>query len=108
MSARMTSNRRGLTLVEVTIALAIIAVLMGAVVMSINSVFGANAKKATSEIAATVRAMYQEAALSGRTCRMTFELPESENEKIVYRTECAEGAVTTSRDRDEALRGANE
>ncbi len=104
----MFSNRRGLTLVEVTIALGILAVLMAAVVLTLNQVFGANAKKATSEIAATIRALYQEAALSGRTCRMTFELPESDEEPIVYRTECAEGAVTTSRNRDEAIRDANQ
>ncbi len=101
-------KQRGLTLVEVAIALAIITVLMGAVVMTLNTVFGANAKRAAGEIAATLRAMYQEAALSGRTCRMTFELPGDEDAPVLYRTECAEGAVTTARDRDEALEAANE
>jgi general secretion pathway protein H len=108
MRGTSAQRQRGLTLVEVSIALAILTVLMGAVVVTLNAVFGANAKKAAGEIAATVRAMYQEAALSGRTCRMTFELPEDdEGKKVVYRTECADGAVTTGRDRDAAIRDAN-
>lgn len=103
-------RQRGLTLVELTIALAVVGVLFGATVMGIGALTGARAKSATSELAALMRALYDTAALSGKTCRIVFELPErdADDDRAVYRAECAEGAVTMSRDRDSALREATQ
>lgn len=106
--ARRPSPRRerGLTLIELSIAIAIAAVLFAAVVSGVGAMTGAKAKQATGELAGTIRAIYDEAALSGRTCRIGFELPaENDDEASVkYFSQCAKGAVATLGDRDEELR----
>lgn len=106
MSSRRTSKAvRGLTLVELTVAIAIISVVFGGAVMGIGALTGARAKSATGELAALMRALYDTAALSGKTCRIAFDLParDDEDARPTYRAECAEGAVTMSRDREAAL-----
>jgi general secretion pathway protein H len=104
--ARQRSRERGLTLIEVSIALGIAAVLFAAVTISIGSITGAKAKASASELAGVMRSLYDTAALSGKTCRLVFELadPKAEDSATSYRAECAAGNVTTSRDRDEMLR----
>lgn len=100
---------RGLTLIEVTVALGIIVVLFAAVVMGVGALTGAKAKESATELAGTIRALYDTAALSGRTCRLVFELPE-EKEKVgavTWRAECAKGGVTAGAKRDDELRDAN-
>jgi general secretion pathway protein H len=94
-----------MTLIELMIALAVAVVLFSAAVMGIGAITGARAKKSAGELAGTIRALYDTAALTGRTCRLAFELPgeKAEDQQVRYRAECAAGAVTTSADRDEAL-----
>ncbi|MCE9666695.1 type II secretion system GspH family protein [Myxococcus stipitatus] len=99
---------RGLTLIEISIALIIVALLFSAAVMGIGTITGAKAKGAAAELAGTIRSLYDSAALRGKTCRLVFEIPEGKEEKATrYHAECAESAVTTSRDRDAALRDEN-
>ncbi|MBX5483822.1 MAG: prepilin-type N-terminal cleavage/methylation domain-containing protein [Myxococcaceae bacterium] len=102
--------QRGLTLIEVTISIAIIAVLLAATVLTLDAVTGATAKKVTGQLAATIRGLYDEAALSGRTCRMTFEFPDGRNEDgmVKWHAECAERGITTLKNRDEELEQAND
>ena len=101
-------HRRGMTLIEIMVALMIAAVLFSAVVVSIGSITGTKAKAATSELAGVIRSLYDTAALSGKTCRLVFELPEPRSEgRTRYRAECAAGNVTTSRDRDTELLEGN-
>jgi general secretion pathway protein H len=98
---------RGLTLIEISIALAIAAVLFAAVVTGVGGLTGARAKEAAGRLSGTIRALYDEAALSGRTCRLVFELPPGKSEAPTrYWAECAQGAVASSKDRDEELRQA--
>lgn len=95
-----------MTLIEIVIALLIVALLFSAVVMGVGALTGSSAKQATSELAGVIRSLYDTAALSGKTCRLVFELPptkESE-EPVRYRAECAAGNVTTSANRDDSLR----
>lgn len=101
--------QRGLTLIEISIAIIIVAMLFSAAVMGIGSITGAKAKGAAGELAGTIRSLYDSAALRGKTCRLVFEIPDPKNEEepTKYHAECAEGAVTTSRDRDTALREEN-
>ncbi|HEX8820257.1 MAG TPA: prepilin-type N-terminal cleavage/methylation domain-containing protein [Archangium sp.] len=104
--ARSRAGERGLTLIEVSISLGIAAVLFAAVTVSIGAITGAKAKSSAAELAGTIRSLYDTAALSGKTCRLVFELadPKNEDSASSYRAECAAGNVTTSRDRDELLR----
>jgi general secretion pathway protein H len=105
---RSWSRQRGLTLIEIMVALAIAAVLFSAVVVGIGSITGTKAKAATSELAGVIRSLYDTAALSGKTCRLVFELPDPKaDERTRYRAECAAGNVTTSRDRDVELSEGN-
>ncbi len=101
-------HQRGMTLIEIMVALMIAAVLFSAVVVSIGSITGTKAKAATSELAGVIRSLYDSAALSGKTCRLVFELPEPRSDgRTRYRAECAAGNVTTSRDRDTELQEGN-
>ncbi len=104
----MTPRRppRGMTLIEMSIGLGIAAVLFAAVTVSIGAVTGAKAKASASELAGVIRSLYDTAALSGKTCRLVFDLPNPKDEAGVtrYRAECAAGNVTTSRDREGQLR----
>jgi general secretion pathway protein H len=99
-------GRRGMTLIEIAIALLIAAVLFSAVTVSIGAITGAKAKAAAGELAGVVRALYDTAGLTGKTCRLVFELPGGEDEEtpVRYHAECAAGSVTTARDREAALR----
>ena len=98
--------RRGMTLIEMSIGLGIAAVLFAAVTVSIGAITGAKAKASASELAGVIRSLYDTAALSGKTCRLVFDLPDPKDEQGVtrYRAECAAGNVTTSRDREGQLR----
>jgi len=101
---------RGMTLIELTVALGIIVVLFAAVVFGVGALTGAKAKEAASEMAGTIRALYDSAALSGRTCRLVFELPQEREEDgaVSWRAECAKGGVTAGAKRDDELRAAND
>jgi general secretion pathway protein H len=106
--ARSRRAERGLTLIEISIALGIAAVLFAAVVMGIGALTGAKAKVSATELAGVIRSLYDTAALTGKTCRLVFDLPPAKSEEPVrYRAECAEAGVTTSRDREAALKDEN-
>jgi general secretion pathway protein H len=100
----------GFTLIELSIALAIATVLFAAVVTGVGAITGARAKEAVGELGGVIRSLYDTAALSGNTCRLVFELPAERDEEGVakYWAECAKGAHTTRRDRDQELREAGE
>lgn len=97
---------RGLTLIELTVALGIVAVLFGAAVMSVGAITGSKARAAAGELGGVIRSLYDTAALSGKTCRLVFQLASEKDEDGVtkYWAECAAGNITTGRDRDEELR----
>jgi general secretion pathway protein H len=95
----------GFTLIELIIAMTIAAVLFSGAVVGVGAITGAKAKAAAGELAGVIRALYDSAALSGKTCRLAFQLSDSKEEgPTKYWAECAAGNVTTARDRDEAQR----
>ncbi|XXF75980.1 prepilin-type N-terminal cleavage/methylation domain-containing protein [Myxococcaceae bacterium GXIMD 01537] len=99
---------RGLTLIEIAIALLIAAVLFSAVVVSVGALTGSKARAAAGELAGTIRSIYDTASLSGKTCRLVFELPPEKSEEAVhYHAECAAQGVTTERNREDALKSDN-
>jgi general secretion pathway protein H len=101
--------RRGFTLIELTIALAIVAILLAATVMGVGALTGTKAKAAAAELAGVMRSLYDTAALTGKTCRLVFDLPaeRSEDQSLKYMAECATGDITAAADRDQALKDAN-
>lgn len=96
-------------MIELTISLAIVAVLFSAIVLGVGAIAGTRAKAAAAELAGVMRSLYDTASVGGRTCRLVFQLPKerAEDQSIQYSAECAAGAVTARADRDQALRDAN-
>jgi len=94
----------GLTLVEVMVVIAIAATLLSATVIGMGALTGAKARETLGELGATMRALYDTAALTGHTCRMVFEMPPGDATGFTYRAECAGRAVTAAADRDRTLR----
>lgn len=74
----MRLGARGLTLVEVCVTVAIIALAAGVVLPAIGNVSRADLRKASSATASKIREAYDNAALSGLTWRLTFVLPASQ------------------------------
>lgn len=101
---------RGMTLIEVTVALALIAVLFAAAVIGVGALTGARAKEVSTQLAGTIRALYDDAALSGRTCRLVFDLPQERDDEGVatWRAECAQTGIAASANRQDELRAAND
>lgn len=101
------ASTRGMTLIEITVALMIIVMLFGAAVYGVGALTGARAKETATQLAGTIRALYDSAALTGQTCRIVFTLPEERNEDEVavkWRAECARGTTTASSKREDALK----
>ena len=90
-------------MIEMVVSLAIIAVLFAAVVLGVGALTGAKAKEATTELTGVIRSLYDTANLTGKTCRLVFELPEEKEEDnpVKYHAECAKSALTASKNRDE-------
>ena len=98
-------SQRGLTFIELMIAFGVVAILVSGAVLGIGALTGTKAKASAAELAGVIRALYDSAALSGKTCRLVFELPSARtDEPASYWAECAAGNITTARNRDEALR----
>jgi general secretion pathway protein H len=108
MAAARRQRERGLTLIELVVAMSIVILLLSLTVVAADAVTGAKARSAAGELAGTIRSLYDTASLTGKTCRLVFQLPGEREEggSVRYSAECAQGAVTTSRDRDEVLRQA--
>ena len=104
------SRNTGLTLIEITVALTIVVVLFAAVVLSVGALTGARAKESSTELAGTIRALYDTAALSGRTCRLVFTMPapKDEDTAVTWRAECSKSGATASLKRDDELKAAGD
>lgn len=106
----MSRRRRGFTLVEIVVTIGVVAVLFASVVYGMGALTGARAKEGAAQIAGLVRSLYDTAALSGKTCRLVFDLPAERDSdgQVAYRAECAQGAVTASAKRDDELKAARD
>ncbi|MFZ5471059.1 MAG: pilus assembly FimT family protein [Myxococcota bacterium] len=102
-------GRRGVTLIELMIALTLITVFFSVAVLSVGALTGTKAKAAAGELGGVIRSLYDTAALSGKTCRLVFELPGPKEDEDVarYWAECAAGNVTARKDREDELEDAS-
>ncbi len=100
---------RGFTLIEMVVALAIIAVLFAAVIIGVGSLTGAKAKEAATELTGVIRSLYDTANLTGKTCRLVFELPSEKDTggAVTYHAECAKSGLTAAKNRDEEQKDAS-
>jgi len=89
---------RGMTLIELLVSMAIIAVVLGLTVVGIGALTGVQAKAVTNELAGAIRTLYDTSALTGRTCRLAFSLADDVEPKTSYQAECSTGAVAVRRE----------
>lgn len=94
------SNARGYTLLELTVVIGIFVMLAMIVVPSVQAAAGMKVREEAGKLGGAIRAMYGESALSGKTCRMVFDLDGS-----AWWPECAQGKATIQRT-EESARGA--
>ncbi len=95
MALRATScaaRARGFTLIELMIVMLIFALVAMVVVPSVENAVGIRLREEAGTLAGTVRAMYGEAVLQGKTCRLVMDL-----DARAYWPECAEGQAKLKR-----------
>jgi general secretion pathway protein H len=71
---RSRRSARGFTLIELGVSLALIVLMIAAVIPSLESVAGVRGREAAGEMSALVRYIYDQAALSGKACRIVFDM----------------------------------
>jgi general secretion pathway protein H len=103
---RSRRRQRGFTLIEVIVALAIAVMLFSAAAISIGALTGVKARTAAGELGGVIRSLYDTAALSGKTCRLVFEMPSDRTDEgtTKYWAECASSNLTAGRNRDDELK----
>jgi general secretion pathway protein H len=92
---------RGMTLIEVGIAMAIAAGLIALAIPAISNVARVQLRQKSGQLAGGVRSLYGAAALAGHSCRLVLDL---DNQK--YWSECAEGTVRLDRAGEQSAGGA--
>jgi general secretion pathway protein H len=93
----------GFTLVELIIAVAVVAVLTAAAMPALNAVTGANARSAAGELAGAMRYLFDTAVLRRETCRLAIDLDERS-----WWAECTKDAVFAARQAVSAADAARE
>lgn len=99
-------SARGMTLIELMIALIIVGGLLALVVPSIQAVAGVNVKEAAGKLSGTIGYLYSHTAITGETCRIAFTFPEEEGESGKYAVECTEGSPRLSTEKIDVRDGA--
>lgn len=94
---------RGLTLIEISIALAIAALLVAISVPAISSITRAQLRQKSGQLSGGIRALYGQSAIAGKSCRLAFDLDKSE-----YQAECARGSVRLAADADASGSGGRD
>ncbi len=95
------AKARGMTLIEVGIALAVAGLMLALAIPAMNTVTRAQLRQKTGQLAGGVRALYGAAAIGGRTCRLTFDLDVN-----AYWSECAKTNVRLDREGERSQNGA--
>ncbi len=90
----------GLTLIEITIALLIVALLVFVAVPSVEAVAGIRAREEAGKLSGAIRYLYGHAALTGKTCRLRFDLDEQ-----AYAAQCTEQRFTVSGEKEKSREG---
>jgi len=94
---------RGMTLLEIGIALAIVAGLVAIAVPSISNIARVQLRQKTGQLAGGIRSLYGASAIAGHSCRLVMDL-----DARAYWSECAEGSVRLAAEGERARSGARE
>ncbi len=82
------AHNRGLTLIELLIALLVVSGLMMLVVPSVQSVTGMRVREESGRLSGAISYLYSHTAITGRTCRLVFSMNEEEGDG--WAPECTE------------------
>ena len=94
---------RGMTLLEIGIALAIVAGLIALAVPTLSSVARVQLRQRTGQLAGGIRALYGTSVVAGRSCRLVMDLDAN-----AYWSECAQGSVRLAAEGERSRSGARE
>jgi general secretion pathway protein H len=92
---------RGMTLIEIGIAMAIAAGLLAIALPAISNVARVQLRQKSGQLAGGVRSLYGATALGGHSCRLVLDLDNQ-----AYWSECAEGAVRLDRAGEQSAGGS--
>ncbi len=92
--------RRGFTLLEITISLVLLVMALSVAMPGLESLTGVRMRSAAGQLAGSLRALYDESALTGKTCRMAFDL-----DARTYWPECAPNGARLSAIKEESRDG---
>ncbi len=90
---RRARSQRGVTLIEIVVVLALAAVMMAVALPTLSTVFGVDKRRASRELAATMRWTYEEATIRNQPMRIAYDLDHG-----AYWVEAAEGEVRIHKD----------
>jgi general secretion pathway protein H len=91
----------GMTLIEIGVALAVVALMLAVAVPTLSAVTRAQLRQKSGQLAGAVRSLYGSAAIGGHTCRLVFDLDAD-----AYWSECAKTNVRLSREGERSQGGA--
>jgi len=92
---------KGLTLIEITIALLILALMFYIAIPGLAGLTRANLKTAARELAGTIRYLFNYSVTKNLYCRLVIYIEEGS-----YSAECSEEQFLMSREKEEAYDGA--
>jgi general secretion pathway protein H len=92
---------RGMTLVEITVALAVAALMLAVAVPALSAVTRAQLRQKSGQLAGAIRSLYGSAAIGGHSCRLVLDLDAN-----TYWSECAKTNVRLSREGERSQNGA--
>ncbi len=81
----------GVTLIEIMVVLGLMALMIAVAAPSLRTVLGADQRQAASELAATLRAVYEEAVVRNQPMRVTYDLDgraywvEASDHAVIFR-----------------------
>ncbi len=94
---------RGMTLIEICIAIGIAAGLLAIALPAISSITRAQMRQKSGQLAGGLRSLYGAAALRSATCRLVIDLDDGS-----YGSECAKGSITLSKEGERSQNGHRE
>jgi general secretion pathway protein H len=90
-----------MTLIEVSITLAVVALMLAVAVPALSAVTRAQLRQKSGQLAGAIRSLYGSTAIAGRTCRLVLDLDAND-----YWSECAKTNVRLARDGERSQNGA--
>ena len=65
---------RGMTLVEISVALAVAALMLAVAVPALSAITRAQLRQKSGQLAGAIRSLYGSAAIGGHSCRLVLDL----------------------------------